>query len=48
QARFKWARRGRNPQTGETIILRSRRSVSFRASSKLRQKINQPDHNSSQ
>jgi integration host factor subunit alpha len=46
QARFKWARRGRNPQTGETIILRSRRSVTFRASSKLRQKINQPDHNS--
>ncbi len=40
QVRFKWARKGRNPQTGETIILRSRRTVSFRASPKLKEKIN--------
>ena len=40
QVKFKWARKGRNPQTGETLILRSRRTVSFRTSPKLRQKIN--------
>lgn len=40
QAKFKWARKGRNPQTGEMIILRSRRTVSFRSSPKLREKIN--------
>ena len=40
QVRFKWARKGRNPQTGETIILNSRRVVSFRCSPKLREKIN--------
>ena len=37
---FKWARKGRNPQTGEMIILRSRRTVTFRSSPKLREKIN--------
>ena len=40
QAKLKWARKGRNPQTGEIIILRSRRTVTFRASKKLRKKIN--------
>jgi len=40
QVRFKWARRGRNPQTGEMIILRSRRIVTFRASQKFKEKIN--------
>jgi len=40
QVKFKWARKGRNPQTGEMIILRSRRTVTFRASKKLRKKIN--------
>ena len=40
QARFKWARRGRNPQTGEMMILRSRRVVTFKVSSKLREKMN--------
>jgi len=39
-AKFRWARKGRNPQTGETIILRSNRTVRFRASPKLREKIN--------
>lgn len=46
QVRFKWARRGRNPQTGDTIILRSRRTVTFRASPKLREKINLPGQDS--
>lgn len=40
QVKFKWARKGRNPQTGEMIILRSRRTVTFRTSPKLRKKIN--------
>ena len=39
QVKFKWARKGRNPQTGEMIILRSRRKVTFRASPKLKEKI---------
>ena len=46
QVRFKWARRGRNPQTGDTIILRSRRTVTFRASPKLRKNINLPRQDS--
>ena len=40
QTKFKWGRKGRNPQTGEMIILRSRRVVTFRASPKLKEKIN--------
>jgi integration host factor subunit alpha len=51
QVKFKWARTGRNPQTGEKIILRSRRIVTFRASPKLKKKMNPiekrsdpPDH----
>ena len=40
QVKFKWARKGRNPQTGEQIILNSRRIVSFHCSPKLRDKIN--------
>ena len=40
QVRFKWARKGRNPQTGEQIILKSRRIVTFRCSPKLKEKIN--------
>ena len=34
------ARRGRNPVTGETIILHPRKVVTFRCSGKLREKIN--------
>ncbi|MBW2318003.1 MAG: HU family DNA-binding protein, partial [Deltaproteobacteria bacterium] len=34
-------RRGRNPQTGNDIVLRSRRIVNFRCSGVLRDKINQ-------
>ena len=40
QVKFKWARKGRNPQTGETLIIRSRRTVSFKVSRKLREKMN--------
>jgi len=40
--RFKWARKGRNPQTGETIVLKSRRVVTFQCSPKLKEKINNP------
>ena len=34
------ARRGRNPNTGEAMILRARRVVTFRCSGKLRGKMN--------
>ena len=37
---FKWARKGRNPKTGEKIMLKSRRTASFRCSDKLKRKIN--------
>lgn len=40
QVKFKWARKGRNPQTGEQIILKSRRIVHFQYSPKLKEKIN--------
>ena len=33
-------RRGRNPQTGEDLMLRSRRVVGFKCSGKLREKMN--------
>jgi integration host factor subunit alpha len=33
-------RRGRNPQTGEVLMLDARRLVTFRCSSKLRDRIN--------
>ena len=38
--RFKWARNGRDPQTGDPIILKSRRVVTFKCSRKLREKLN--------
>jgi len=37
----KKARRGRNPQTGEDLILEARRVVTFKPSGILRKKINQ-------
>ena len=40
QVKFKWARKGRNPKTGEEIILDSHRVVTFRSSPKLKKKIN--------
>jgi integration host factor subunit alpha len=36
----KGQRRGRNPATGEDLILRERRVVTFKCSGKLRNKIN--------
>ena len=33
-------RRGRNPSTGETIILRARKVVTFKTSGKLKEMIN--------
>lgn len=36
----KSARRGRNPQTSEELLLRARRIVTFKASGGLRQKVN--------
>ena len=44
QVQFKWARKGRNPQTGEDIILDSRRIVSFQYSPKLKEKMNKTDN----
>ena len=41
QVKFKWARKGRNPQTGDPIILKSRRIVRFQYSPKLKEEINQ-------
>ena len=40
QAKFKWARKGRNPQTGDPIILDSRRIVTFQCAKRLRDMIN--------
>ena len=38
QVKFKWARKGRNPRTGENIVLESRRVVTFHASRNLKVK----------
>lgn len=38
--KFKWARKGRHPRTGEPIVLESRRSVTFHCSPTLKKKIN--------
>ena len=35
----KKARPGRNPKTGENVLIKARRVVTFRAGNKLRQKI---------
>lgn len=37
---FKWARRGRNPKTGKSIFINSRRVVKFKSFRRLREKIN--------
>ena len=36
-------RRGRNPATGESVMLKPRRIVTFKCSEKLREKINNGD-----
>ena len=41
--KFKWARKGRNPKTGEKVFLKSRRVVVFKSSKKLKEKINFPN-----
>lgn len=38
--KFKWARRGRNPKTGEKIFINSHRNVVFRSAKKLRERVN--------
>ena len=40
QVKFKWARKGRNPKTGEQLILNSRRIVTFKCSSRLKDRMN--------
>jgi integration host factor subunit alpha len=40
QVRKKRERRGRNPATGEDLMLAPRRVVTFKGSGKLREKIN--------
>ena len=42
RVRKKAERKGRNPSTGEDMMLRPRRVVTFRHSGKLREKINRP------
>ena len=42
QVQFRWAKKGREPRTGETLIIKSRRIVKFRVSPKLREKLNSP------
>jgi integration host factor subunit alpha len=37
--KFKWARKGRNPRTGEQIILESRRVVTFHCAPRLKEKL---------
>ena len=47
QTRFKWARKGRDPQTGKSIILKSRRVVFFQYASRLKDRINNHDKEAS-
>jgi integration host factor subunit alpha len=44
----KQARKGRNPATGNSMVLRSRRIISFKCSSKLRENINSAHSNDNQ
>lgn len=37
---FKWARKGRNPKTGEKIFINSKRTVKFRSFKRLKERIN--------
>ena len=39
KVRFRWARKGRHPITGEQIIVNSRRIVTFHASPRLKEKM---------
>ena len=44
--KFKWARKGINPKTGERIFLKSRRTVVFHCSDKLKERINKSEDKS--
>ena len=37
---FQWARKGRNPRTGEKIFINTKRTVKFKSSKKLKNEIN--------
>jgi nucleoid DNA-binding protein len=37
---FKWARKGRNPKTGEKIFINSKRTVKFRSFKRLKERVN--------
>ena len=37
---FKWARKGRNPKTGQKIFINSKRTVKFRSFKKLKERVN--------
>ena len=37
---FKWARKGRNPKTGQKIFINSMRTVKFRSFKKLKKAVN--------
>jgi nucleoid DNA-binding protein len=38
--KFKWAGKGRNPKTGEMIIIESKRVVQFKCAPKFRERLN--------
>jgi len=38
--KFKWAGKGRNPKTGEMIIIESKRVVQFKGAPKFRERLN--------
>lgn len=41
KVRAKKARKGRNPATGETLMLEPRKTITFHCSGKLRKRLNQ-------
>ena len=40
KVKFKWAGKGRNPKTGEMIIVESKRVVQFKAAPSFRERLN--------
>lgn len=40
RVKFKWAGKGRNPRTGEKIIIESKRIAQFKVAPTLREKLN--------
>jgi nucleoid DNA-binding protein len=40
KVKFKWAGKGRNPKTGEKIIIESKRMVQFKTSPSFRERLN--------